>query len=127
MHAVAAPITRWPIAGVSGILQVDGYVAYDKLASAKRTGGPLRLAFCWGHVRRRFYGITNKGDAPIATEALLRIAALYAIEVEINGRSAEPASITWPSFHCIRISQSTMITPSGPANTGFRSSSSISG
>jgi transposase len=47
------------------------------------------LAFCWAHGRRRFYEIAKAGSAPIAEEALRRIAALYAIEAQIRGRSAE--------------------------------------
>jgi hypothetical protein len=40
-------------------------------------------------VRRPFYEIAAGGSAPIATEALARIAELYAIEAEIRGRSAD--------------------------------------
>lgn len=71
--------------GFRGVLQVDGYVGYRALAET----GEVQLAFCWSHVRRRFYEIAAAGDAPIATEALARIAALYAIEAEIRGRSAD--------------------------------------
>jgi len=77
------------LAGFSGTLQVDGYVAYDALANPKREGGPLVLALCWSHFRRRFYDIAKGGNAPIATEALLRISRLYQIEDEIRGKSAE--------------------------------------
>ena len=49
--------------------------------------GPHALAFCWSHVRRGFYDLAKGGNAPIATEALARIAALYRIEAEIRGRS----------------------------------------
>jgi transposase len=77
------------LAGFNGVLQVDGYVAYDKLTASNRVGGPLVLAFCWAHFRRRFYEIAKGGNAPIATEALARIAALYEIESDIRGRSAE--------------------------------------
>ena len=77
------------LAGFSGVLQVDGYAAYRQLTEAKRDGGPLVLANCWGHFRRRFYDIAKGGNAPIAAEALQRIAALYAIEDEIRGRAAE--------------------------------------
>jgi transposase len=77
------------LAGFSGTLQVNGYVAYDALTDAKRAGGPLTLAFCWSHFRRRFYDIAKGGNAPIATEALERIARLYAIEAEIRGQSAQ--------------------------------------
>lgn len=77
------------LAGVTGVLQVDGYVAYKKLGDPARAGGPLVLANCWGHFRRLFYDIAKGGNAPIATEALVRVAALYAIEQEIRGRSAD--------------------------------------
>ena len=47
------------------------------------------LAFCWSHVRRGFYDLAKSGAAPIASEALTRIAALYRIETCIRGQSAE--------------------------------------
>lgn len=49
----------------------------------------MQLAFCWAHVRRYFYELAVAGPAPIASEALRRIAALYAVETECRGRSAE--------------------------------------
>ena len=81
------------LAGFKGILQacpersrrVDGYSGYKVLAKQ----GNVRLAFCWSHVRRHFYELANPGPAPIAAEALTRIAALYRIEQEIRGRSAD--------------------------------------
>lgn len=54
---------------------------------AEKTG--VRLAFCWAHVRRRFYELAAAGPAPIATEALERIKALCAIEAEIRGQDPE--------------------------------------
>ncbi|MGY3333587.1 transposase [Mesorhizobium sp. USDA 4775] len=71
--------------GFVGILQVDGYSGYRPLA-AKNT---VLLAFCWSHVRRRFYELAAAGPAPIASEALRRIAELYRIEEEIRGRTHE--------------------------------------
>jgi hypothetical protein len=71
--------------GFKGILQVDGYAGYRKLADR----GDVRLAFCWSHVRRGFYELAIPGPSPIAKEALERIAALYAVEKDIRGRSAE--------------------------------------
>src|ERR1700726_524651 len=73
------------LAGFRGILQVDGYAGYKALAEK----GEVRLAFCWSHVRRHFYELAQGGPAPIASEALVRIAALYRIEADIRGRSAE--------------------------------------
>jgi transposase len=77
------------LAGFSGVLQVDGYDAYKALTDPKRVGGPLTLAFCWAHLRRRFYEIAKGGNAPIAEEALARIGRLYEIEADIRGRSAD--------------------------------------
>jgi transposase len=78
-----------PLAGYAGIVQCDGYAAYKQLADPKRTGGAATLAYCWAHVRRHFYDIAKGGAAPIADEALQRIAALYAIEDRIRGRDPE--------------------------------------
>jgi transposase len=79
------------LAGYSGIVQCDGYAAYKQLADGRRSSGPATLAFCWAHWRRRFYEIAKAGPAPIAQEALTRIAALYAIEKRIRGHSAANA------------------------------------
>jgi len=73
------------LSGFTGILQVDGYGGYKVLARRN----DVRLAFCWSHVRRRFYELATPGPAPIASEALTRVAELYRIEGEIRGRSAE--------------------------------------
>jgi len=77
------------LAGFSGVLQVDGYVAYKQLADPRRVGGPLVLAHCWSHFRRQLYDVAKGGNAPIASEALVRIAELYGIEEEIRGQGAE--------------------------------------
>jgi hypothetical protein len=69
-----------------GILQIDGWHAYDQFMDPKRPGGPNTLAYCWAHVRRHF---TDAGDnAPVAHDALRQIAALYAIEKDIRGSTA---------------------------------------
>jgi transposase len=73
------------LAGFKGLLQVDGYGGYRVLAER----GGVMLAFCWSHVRRRFYELAAAGSAPIASEALERIAGLYRIETEIRGRNAD--------------------------------------
>jgi transposase len=73
------------LAGFTGVLQVDGYGGYRPLAET----GQVQLAFCWAHVRRRFYELAAAGPAPIASEALERIKALYAIEAEIRGLEPE--------------------------------------
>src|SRR5271170_3089348 len=55
-----------------GIVQCDGYAPYKKLP-----GDRIQVAFCWAHLRRKFFDIAKNGNAPIAAEALARIAALY--------------------------------------------------
>jgi transposase len=75
--------------GFNGILQVDGYAGYRKLAER----GDIQLAFCWAHMRRNFYELATPGPAPIASEALTHIAEFYAIEKDIRCRSAEERRI----------------------------------
>jgi len=58
------------LSGFEGVLQVDGYAAYEVLAKS----GAVQLAYCWSHVRRQFYDLA--AASPIATETLSRIAAL---------------------------------------------------
>ena len=74
--------------GYRGIVQCDGYAAYKTFANAA-PDDTITLAFCWAHLRRRFFDIAEAGHAPIASEALARIAELYAIEKTIRGRSAD--------------------------------------
>ena len=71
--------------GFAGVLQVDGYGGYRKLAR-KNT---VSLAFCWSHVRRGFYELAASGTAPIAAAALQRIKGLYVVEADIRGRPAD--------------------------------------
>ena len=52
-----------------GVVQCDGYAAYKSIASAA-PGDPITLAFCWAHLRRRFFDLAKDGNAPIASEAL---------------------------------------------------------
>ena len=47
----------------------------------------MSLAFCWAHVRRKFYELAD--SSPVATEVLRRIAMLYVIEDEVRGTSTE--------------------------------------
>jgi transposase len=70
-----------------GVVQCDGYAAYKNVADAA-CGEAITLAFCWAHLRRKFFDIAKDGCAPIASEALERIAKLYLIEKTIRGRSA---------------------------------------
>jgi transposase len=74
--------------GFRGLLQVDGYTGFGGLVTGKADDAP-QLAFCWAHVRRKFYDIHVATKSPLAEEALRRIAELYAIEAEVRGLHAE--------------------------------------
>ena len=71
--------------GFAGVLQVDGYQGYNRLVGLDRAEGPIRLAYCWAHARRKLHEIAKGGAAPIAEEGLRRIAELYRIEQSIRG------------------------------------------
>ena len=78
------------LAQTRGILQADGYKGYAKLYEPGTDGTPrLQEASCWAHLRRDFHDAWDKTKSAIAREALDRIGALYDIEREINGQSAE--------------------------------------
>src|SRR5205823_14428015 len=85
----AATTRQHSLEGYSGVLQTDAYAGYRGLTDPKRVGGPATLAFCWAHWRRQWFDLTKSPPAPIATEALKRIAELYEVEAEIRGNSAE--------------------------------------
>jgi transposase len=59
------------------------------LADPARADGPVTLAYCWSHVRRPLRRDAQGGNAPIAEEALVRIAALFGIERTICGDAPE--------------------------------------
>lgn len=81
--------------GFKGIAHCDGYQAYKTITNEKRPGNmaeDVTLAFCWAHLRRQFIDAQKKAapaPAPVAQEALQRIAQLYAIEAGLRGRSSE--------------------------------------
>ena len=68
--------------GFDGVLHADGYAGFDGLYER----GCIIEAACWAHVRRKFFDLHTTGKAPVATEALTRIEALYAIEDDARGR-----------------------------------------
>jgi hypothetical protein len=76
---------RAHLSSFTGTLQADGYAGFEQIYEA----GRIQEAACWAHVRRKFYDLVAAHKSPVATEALERIGALYAIEKEIRGRSPE--------------------------------------
>jgi transposase len=68
-----------------GILQADAYAGFNQLFEQNQ----VAHAACWAHFRRKFNDIYQAHQSPIATEALKRIAQLYAVENEIRGQLPE--------------------------------------
>lgn len=78
------------LADTRGILQADAYKGYAKLYDPDSDGTPrLREAACWAHLRRDFHDEWGKTKSAIAREALDRIGAIYDIEREITGQTAD--------------------------------------
>ena len=75
-------------AGFNGVLQVDGYAGFKRLAGY-RADGSVSLAFCWAHARRKFLEFHQSTGSRLVAEVLGRIKELYAIEAEIRRQSAE--------------------------------------
>ncbi len=67
----------------------SGRHLHQVLAALFAARGRSSLAFCWSHVRRRFYERFVADASPIAAEALQRIALIYAVEKDIRGRSPD--------------------------------------
>jgi transposase len=76
--------------GFNGTLQVDAYAGYNRLTRKDRAGGPLSLAFCWTHARRKFEPIEKSGSIE-AREVLRRIGELYGIEKVLLSQNASAA------------------------------------
>ena len=64
---------RRHLAGFRGWIHADGYAGFAELC---RTGR-IREAPCMAHVRRKFVDLARNRGAPVAREAVERIAALY--------------------------------------------------
>jgi transposase len=76
------------LAGFAGLMQADAYAGFNRLYQAERKPAPILEAACWAHARRKFFDLARINKAPIASEAVSRIDALFAIERQINGAAA---------------------------------------
>lgn len=77
------------LAGYTGLLQVDGWGAYNRLAEAKRVGGPLQLAACWAHLTRKSFELHVSGVSHVASETVERMAELWKVEERIRDQDPE--------------------------------------
>ncbi len=77
------------LAGYAGILQADAYAGFNDLYHPGRKPGPVTEAGCWAHGRRKLFDLAKVARAPLATEAVRRIDAIFDVERSINGLPAE--------------------------------------
>ena len=88
------------LSGYAGIPQADAFDGYNRLYLPERKPGPILEALCWSHARPKFFELADiaanarrgKNAPPIsliASEAVKPIDALFDIEREINGLTAE--------------------------------------
>jgi transposase len=77
------------LAHYAGLMQADAYAGFNPLYEAARKPAPIVEAACWAHGRRKFYELAEIAKSPIAIEAVQRIDAIFAIEREINGMTAD--------------------------------------
>jgi transposase len=75
--------------GYRGILQVDGYAAYNRLARPDRSNDAVMLAGCWSHVRRRFYELHVNDSSELATATIERMTQLWEVEANVRGKEPE--------------------------------------
>jgi transposase len=80
-----------------GILQTDGYAAYEQV------GGPKMVhACCWSHSRRKFFeGLKLHPDDRIAMRIVARIDELFSIDAE-----ARDANLDQAARHRLRLERS---------------------
>jgi transposase len=76
---------RQHLKSYKGALQADAFAGFQQLYEA----GAIHEVACWAHARRKFHEIHIAHASPITTEAIERIAMLYAIEAEIRGSTPE--------------------------------------
>lgn len=85
----SAETARSVFAGFVGIMVTDGYAGYRTMRDslARERAGPIVLAHCWSHVRRKFHDAEPAW--PQAGEMLELIGRLYGIEGEVAELTGE--------------------------------------
>lgn len=75
--------------GYRGILQVDGYTAYNRLGKQSGANDAVTLAGCWAHARRKFFDLHASDASPFASAVVKAMAPLWTIEEDIRGHHAK--------------------------------------
>ncbi|WP_028749702.1 IS66 family transposase [Rhizobium mesoamericanum] len=75
--------------GYRGILQIDGYAAYNRVARLDGGNDGVLLAGCWAHSRRRFYELHANDSSKVATATIEKMGLLWSIEKKVRGQSPD--------------------------------------
>jgi transposase len=75
----------------AGIIQCDGYSAYEAFARSASRAGHIQLAGCLAHARRKFFEARAEGEDP--QWVLAQIQQLYQIEARLRDARAGPAEV----------------------------------
>ena len=75
--------------GYRGILQIDGYAAYNRLGKDRGDNDAMTLAGCWAHARRKFFDLHASDGSPFAGAVVKAMAPLWVIEEDIRGHGAD--------------------------------------
>ena len=79
---------KWFLGQFEGILQSDGYAAYENV------GGPKIVhACCWAHSRRKFFeALKLHPEDRVAMQIVRRIDELFAIDAQAREQKLDPAA-----------------------------------
>ena len=87
------------LADYQGTLMVDGYSGYSALFANGMTA-----LYCWAHVRRKFVDLHVANKSTVVAQALVQIAALYAVESYIRDKKLDPdATKAYRQCHAVPI------------------------
>jgi hypothetical protein len=76
------------LGGFEGILQTDGYVAYDQVGAPK-----LVHAACWAHARRKFHeAVKLHPQDQVAIDIVAQIDELFAIDARARAQNLDQAA-----------------------------------
>ncbi|MBX7209432.1 MAG: IS66 family transposase [Verrucomicrobiaceae bacterium] len=74
-----------------GIIQCDGYSAYDAFIKTPARAGRIELAGCMAHMRRKFFEARDEGEDP--QWVLAQVQQLYQIEARLREARAGPEEV----------------------------------
>ena len=74
-----------------GIIQCDGYSAYESFARSAARAGSIQLAGCLAHMRRKFFEAKEEGADPQGV--LGQVQQLYQIEARLREARAGPEEV----------------------------------